>query len=218
MALAERSESRAAASRRRRKPGGGLQCIVPATYDPANPPYAGHAPEELVIAATNAKGELADWCCEQWWNDRLSVWAHTSVTVVILPTPGALLHNTLQSMLFIIRRVAPHWRIIGQTDGAGLASSSAVDRVLNSAYDEIQFLIGQRVLEGKLGKARSFPRIANALGEAIAVRQSRNQTRPLIAWFRDGDGLSADQITELDQLAREMRVDRFDFNELPGSV
>lgn len=215
---AKRCERREAVSRIRRKAGAKIQYLVPAFYDSANPPFAGRMPAELLVAATTAKGELSGWCSEAWWNDRLSLWAYASLELIVLPTPGALLHSALQSHLFLVRRVACDWRIVGQTDGSGLASASAVDRLLNSAYDEIQFLIGRRTLGAGGGKARSFSRISAVMGETIAVRERRRQGRPTIAWICDPREVPEDSTRELERRARELRVDRFESNSQAGQV
>jgi hypothetical protein len=209
-------ERRAAVSRRRNGPGGKQRCVVPAVYEWRHAPFARGAPDELVLATTLEDGVLSGWCTETWWNDRLSAWSHARLNVIIQPTPGAFLHSALQNLLFIVRRVAPHWRIIGQTDGAGLASRSAVDRLLNSAYDDIEFLVGERILESRANGVRSFRRILQVMRETIEVRDRRRHARPRIRWICNLDEIPAERASELEETARAFRIDGFESDHLAG--
>lgn len=161
-----------------------------------------------MLSVTTEQGELASWCTEAWFNDRLSIWGHAKMDVVVAPTPGALLHEQLQDCLFLVRRVTRNWRLIGQTDGSGLASMSSIDRLLNSAYDELQWILTGRLEQDTDGRARSLSRIMNAMRELIEIRDRRAQQRPTVIWQYDPSAINDADAERLIQMARQVRVDR----------
>lgn len=96
-------------------------------------------PIELCIEATNADGELSPWLSDEWWIRTHMLCKDRNVTIVLLPTPGALLDCVVLHQLEMIRRIAPAWRILGYALSRDAQQQPAVERWTNTPYDEIRF-------------------------------------------------------------------------------
>ena len=96
-------------------------------------------PVDLCIEATDAAGELVDWLTDEWWIEVQSLLRNRKVTIVILPTPGALFDSVILHQLEMVRRISHGWRIVGYALGAHIRDHINIDRWVYSPYDEIRF-------------------------------------------------------------------------------
>lgn len=96
-------------------------------------------PLELCIEATDAHGIVVPWLTDEWWIRTHSFCKDRLVTVVILPTPGALLDPLVLHHFVMVRRIAPKWRIIGYAPCSDVTFEPDVNRWINTPYDEIRF-------------------------------------------------------------------------------
>jgi hypothetical protein len=95
---------------------------------------------DLLIEATNAHGQPADWFDDLWWTDVLQKCTDASVTIEIAPTPSALLHPLILHQLTMIRRVMPHWRIVGHAYLDDLTSEEQIGQLVLGPYHEVRFV------------------------------------------------------------------------------
>ena len=141
MDLEERSEIRNATQRSRRAPGEPTEIFTPFDGDGDIRDDVVLGPVELTIEATDCEMTLAYWLNDEWWTDVIRHWAGCLVTVYIAPTPGALLHPVVLHQLVMLRRVTPHWRLVGHAYTGEIATDNAVSQVAGSPYHEIRFAV-----------------------------------------------------------------------------
>jgi hypothetical protein len=141
MDLEERAEIRNATQRNRRAPGEPAEVFVPFGGDGAMRDDVVLGPLELTIEATDCEMTLAYWLNDEWWTDVIRRWAGCLVTVHIAPTPGALLHPVVIHQLMMLRRLTPHWRLVGHAYTDKVATENAVSQVAQSPYHEIRFAV-----------------------------------------------------------------------------
>jgi hypothetical protein len=139
-----RVDSRSAVERFRRAPIGESRPSLRISFKGDTCPALGieSRPGELVIEATSPNGEIAEWFDDFWWTDVLNRWMNEAITVIIEPTPGAMVHPVVLHHVSMIRRVAPLWRIIGRGFPADLSRPGAIREIVRSGYHEIQLQDG----------------------------------------------------------------------------
>jgi hypothetical protein len=103
------------------------------------PPLESGRAVALHIEATSPAGILSPWLTDEWWIGLQQRCPQRGVSAVILPTPGGVLQEVLLHQLEMIRRVAPAWRLIGYAFAEDAGGQPALDRWLNTPYDEIRF-------------------------------------------------------------------------------
>jgi len=186
---------------------------MPAQGTATPEPAVSRPPSALWLEATDSQGQLASWWSGDWWGRCLASWGRAAVTVVLLPTPGAILMPAVLEQLGRVCVAARKWRLIAQTRGDELASTAAVDRLLRTPYHEVEFLAGDDVLPGR-GRgyvAWRAQRILAVMKQVVELRGARGLTRPLVAWRWDAGRAPAapPSIAEAQALARQLQVDRF---------
>jgi len=96
-------------------------------------------PLEICIEATDQAGNIVPWLTDEWWIEVQSVCRDRNVSIVILPTPGALFDPIVLHQLEMVRRIAREWRIVGYAPVADAQKEPTVERWNNAPYDEIRF-------------------------------------------------------------------------------
>lgn len=135
---------------------------------------------QLIVEATNIDGELAEWFDAHWWSEAIEVWADSQVLVQIEPTPNALLHPVTLQHIEMLRRVVPHWRIVGLGFRDDIATDDAVVTVAHSLYDEVRIEDADRRPRGQGDRMLHHRRIED-LFAAIRREQTRvGRTRPVL--------------------------------------
>ncbi len=212
-AVQHRRQTRAGRRRWDDPRGGGDERWIPAHGVMITDPAASPAPRALWVEATDSKGELAAWWSDRWWNEALAAWGAASLRLVILPTPGAILLPAVIGRLTRIALAARGWVLAARTYGDGLASTAAIDRLLRSPYQEIEFVLGEETLMPReRGRAGTLPqRTLAVMKELVALREARGQKRPAVVWlWRCGPvTTSAERLAAAGGIARQIRVDRF---------
>jgi len=180
--------------------------------DPVGPP------DEVLVAATDERGALVRWWRPEWWSRRLAGWSRIGLTVVVLPTPGALLHEAVVGQLAEVRGARPYWRFVGCSDGAALASMEAIHKALTGPYDELR-IFAPVVRDGWSGAAGGAglrnQTALHVLKQLVELRNARHLRRPKVAWIcRLGGSLSdPDESLWVRQTARQLGVDRLCLEE-----
>ncbi len=96
-------------------------------------------PTELYIEATTADGTVVPWMTDEWWISMNRACRACAVTIVLLPTPNAILDTIVLHQLEMLRRIAPTWRIVGYALNAEADRESSIERWMLTPYDEIRF-------------------------------------------------------------------------------
>lgn len=130
----------ASAMARRHRPGDLPSVSLPADSDGKPPATWPEGPFEIAIEATQADGEFSDWLCDDWWADMLGTLADRDLTVRLVPTPGALLHPTTLLQFEMLRRVAPRWRLIGETAAGDWNVTDPVPLIAAGPFHEVRLL------------------------------------------------------------------------------
>jgi hypothetical protein len=135
---------------------------------------------DLTIEATDQAGQVPQWLDDDWWINALSRLDGCRVTLVVAPSPGALLHLVVSSQLEMLRRVAPSWRRVGFAYRGDVTSQAAVESLARSPYDEVRFydrprLSGRRLLD----RGRPLP-LAKLFGEVRAIQEAHDRVRPVL--------------------------------------
>ncbi|HNQ22659.1 MAG TPA: hypothetical protein PKK06_06155 [Phycisphaerae bacterium] len=142
------------------------------------------APAELWLECTDADGRPAEWFHDLWWTEVLSRWGDLSVTVHVLPTPGALLHAVVVSAVEMVRRVAPRWRVVGHAYVDELGADAAVEALARSAYHEVR-LIDQPRSTCRGDRSESSLTLPEFLGRVRREQERLGVTRPILTRVAD---------------------------------
>jgi hypothetical protein len=141
MDLEELAEIRNTTQRTRRAPGEPGEVFVPFDGDGKIREDVVLGPVELTIEATDSDLDPPSWLNDDWWTDVIRRWAGCLVTVHIAPTPGALLHPVVLHQLMMLRRVTPHWRLVGHAYAHDISTDNAISEIAESPYHEIRFAV-----------------------------------------------------------------------------
>ena len=175
-----RMEARRATQRRRRPPGDSRR--VRLTFDSAGKLCEEIVPEptDLIIEATNAEGELADWLDDSWWTEVIERWGDDPITLHIAPTPGALLHLVVFHQLEMIRRITPIWRLVGHAYHGDLADDEAIKQLVRGPYDEVRVIDALR--PGRAPAERYDPDISlgQLFGRIRRVQADTGTAKPIL--------------------------------------
>jgi len=144
-------------------------------------------PVELLVEPTGPDAAFADWLDDAWWTSLFEYFGDVPVTLRIAPTPDALLHPVLLYQLEMVRRVVPHWRIVGTAYVTDAATDEAIAQLAQSPYDEVRFMDGPRPGSGGAGQPE-FCLPVEKLLERIRSEQRRLGTgRPAVMRVRSSD-------------------------------
>jgi len=135
-----RTLSRTETQRLRRRPGEAAHLVATFERGDAVVSQDKTGPVELALQATNVEGEIAPWLDDLWWTDALTRWGQDALTLRIAPTSGALLHSVILYQLHMLRRVVPHWRIVGHAYLDDVVTDDQVRQVALSPYHELRFI------------------------------------------------------------------------------
>ena len=174
-----RNTKRCMTEQQRRKPETGRVLRIPYDADPE--PLAGvdNSISELHIEATNGSSDLPFWLDDHFWMEAMRRWANDPLIVHIEPTRNALLHSVVLHQLYMLRRVAPRWRLIGHCYASDLATDTQQTAVAVSPYDELRII--DAIRPGRSAPAQK-PN-ANQITERIRKTQEANQRSiPVLIW------------------------------------
>jgi hypothetical protein len=151
-------------------------------------PFGGHgalgrdatpAIDELVLEATDAAGQPADWLCDEWLVLAVQAWGDQAVTVRLLPTPGAMLHAVTLHEFEMLRRIAPRWRLVGEAHVEDFTTEAAVEATAYSPYHEV------RVVDAPRGDVAAHPQgrcwtVDRLFGLIRGAQQRAGATLPIL--------------------------------------
>ncbi|MBN1488591.1 MAG: hypothetical protein JXA69_01635 [Phycisphaerae bacterium] len=176
-------------------------------------PAGTKAPRTLLVEATTPAGAIADWWHGDWWLRAATAWGKSRLRLVVLPTPGALLHADVLERLARLAIAARSWVLGGRSDGTGLASTAAIDELLRSAYHEMEFVLAADALStrGRGHDGVLAQRGLAVMKDIIELRDARGLQRPKVVWLWQPTPTAddAEHRTAARELARQLRVDRF---------
>lgn len=173
----------------------------------------GPAPAECLLELTDESGGLVSWCGPDFFDRLIAAWGGQELILRLAATPGAILHETILERLADIRGRATGWRLFADSDGSGLTSMAALNRLLGGPYHQIDFhadnLPGDEETEHK---AHSPPknRIFSAMRELILLRNARQQDKPTVSWIYRPASAETTHRLRAEALARQLQVDRFE--------
>lgn len=136
------------------------------------------APLQLNIFATDATGETAPWFDDMWWMELIGRYADEALTVVIIPTPAALLHPVVLHHLEMIFRVVPGWRMAGYAFVDDLQTLDEWELAARSAYHELRLL--DRLRNPSLPTRMEVKPLDEVIGEIRRAQQRMSAKRPTI--------------------------------------
>jgi len=169
------------------------------------------APAECIMAATDSAGDLATWFTPEFLKIMVNQWGPKRMILRLEATPGAILHNEIVRQMAWSRAQTDSWEIIADTDGQGLSSTAALDRLLTSPYHQLNFRLGYLPPEkgggGRdlLDKQRSF----HVIQELVELRNARKLEEPKIIWTFETRVKDKSQLARANTVARQLCVDRF---------
>ncbi len=173
----------------------------------------GPAPAECLLELTDAAGGLVPWCGPDFFDRLLGAWGKEELTVRLAATPGAILNETILERLADIRGRATGWQLVADSDGGGLTSMAALNRLLAGPYHQIDFhadyLPGDEETDYQ-PHTPSKNRVFSAMRELILLRNARQQDKPTVLWiYRPASAETAHRL-RAEALARQLQVDRFE--------
>ncbi len=137
-------------------------------------------PTELLIETTDDAGNLADWLDDEWWTAALEKWNETPIVVRIAVTPEALFHPVLLYQLEMVRRVSPHWRVIGETSLNELVSDAAVNQAAASPYHEIRVTDASSSIDRIAPPDSTIPSIESVFGRIRRAQAQLGVSLPVL--------------------------------------
>ena len=175
-----RNTKRCMTEQQRRKPEVGRVLRIP--YDADSDPLAGvdHSISELRIEATNGSSDLPFWLDDHFWMEAMRRWANEHVSVHIEPTRNALLHSVVLHQLYMLRRVAPRWRLIGYCYASDLATDTQLTAVAVSPYDELRIIDAIRPGRNAPMQRPSADRITERIRK---TQEANERSIPVITWL-----------------------------------
>jgi len=99
-------------------------------------------PVELLIEATDSKGETAAWFDDPWWTEVLRRWADQPLTIHLLPSQDALLDPVISHHVVMAKRVAPHWRVVADAYSGDVVGDQAAEALAGAPFDEVRLIDG----------------------------------------------------------------------------
>ena len=165
--------------RARRAPDTPISIKIPLDQDGKLPSEAVTGSIHLTIETTNAGGEHPYWFDDTWWADVITRWADEAVTVIIAPTPSAVLHPVLLYQLEMLRRVVPGWRLVGVAYRTDIDLDQDIRAAATSPYHEFRIIDSPR--PGSLQSDRRADRAVESLLASLRREQSAaNATSPVL--------------------------------------
>lgn len=189
-----RKKQRMSTMQRRRKPGSGRCLQFAFDTDGSLAGIEGDAPLEIHLEATNAEGEAASWLDDYFWMELIQRWSDAPISIQLQPTPSGLLHGIIAHQLNMLRRVVPHWRLIGQCYLSDLEADGVIERAAVAVYHEIHIIDGRRpdVVDSK------HPlRIEDAIAKIRQVQRANKRNAPIVVCCQvEGQAQCATQVCQ----------------------
>lgn len=164
-------------ARKRRRPGAGECLLIPFDSSGAVDTAVPQPPTSLALETTSATGELADWLDDNFWVAMLQAWSNERLSIQILPTPEALLHEVVLHHLHMLRRVAPHWRLVGECYVNDLSQDGLLAQAALSPYHELRIRAGARSGQPQSGHPL---RLEDALARIRRVQVANSRSTPIV--------------------------------------
>jgi hypothetical protein len=145
------------------------------------PPLSPDVSLEIYVEVTTAEGHRAPWLVDEWWIQTHSLCGQRPVTIVIMPTPHALLDDVLKHQLEMVRRIVPEWRLIGYATFEEAHCNPNPDGWTLTPYDEIRFCgEGQPTVkvERLVAGAAQLPRVQGRRRACLRLSRSTPQPPP----------------------------------------
>jgi hypothetical protein len=176
-----RKEQRMSTMQRRRKPGNErcLQFAFDAEGSLAG--LDGDAPQEIHLEATNTDAEAAPWLDDYFWMELIQRWSDAPISVHFQPTKGSLLHGIIIHQLNMLRRVVPHWRLIGHCYLSDLEAEGVIEQTAVTVYHEIHVIDGRR--PGAVDSRHPL-RVEDAVATMRKVQRANKRNTPIIVCCR----------------------------------
>ncbi len=180
---------------------------IPSLHKLSGPP-----PGECLLELTDAGG-LVPWCRVDFFERLLAVWGGEVLTLRLAATPGALLNETVMECLAGVRNRANGWRLVADSDGTGLASMAALNRLLAGPYHQIDFHADYLPGDEETEHQPPIPHknyVFSAMRELILLRNARQQDKPIVSWIYRPPSAEITHRLRAEALARQLQVDRFE--------
>ncbi len=192
------SDHRESAQRTRKAPREPVRVVATFCDGGSLKVEASSAPVEVVVEATDAAGELAEWLDDHWWTRWITPLGENAVTVRLAPTPGALLHPVVLHHMEMLRRVVPGWRIVGHAHLEDVFTDDDIGALAQSGYHEIRFIDGPRRKVPSSDRGPWRRPFEELFGHIRQVQADAGVATPILIRLPADDGLtlrSADRTT-----------------------
>jgi len=173
----------------------------------------GPAPAECLLELTDTAGKLVPWCGSDFFDRMIGVWGGQELILRLAATPGAILNETVLERLAEVRNRAERWRLIADSDGGGMASMAALNRLLAGPYHQVDLYTDYLPGDGENEHQPPRPhekQVFNALRELILLRNARRQDKPIVSWIYRPPSAEITHLLRAEALARQLQVDRFE--------
>ncbi|MCA9252275.1 MAG: hypothetical protein R3E58_09170 [Phycisphaerae bacterium] len=176
-----RKEQRISTMQRRRKPGNERCLQFAFDADGSLAGIEGDAPQEIHLEATNKEAEAAPWLDDYFWMELIQRWSDAPISVHFQPTKGSLLHGIIIHQLNMLRRVVPHWRLIGQCYLSDLEAEGVIEQAAVTVYHEIHVIDARRP---GAPESRHPLRIDDAIATMRKVQRANKRNTPIVVCVR----------------------------------
>ncbi|MGB0716792.1 MAG: hypothetical protein ACPGXK_12995 [Phycisphaerae bacterium] len=165
-----RQSMRTSTVERRVPPGGTTRVDLSPDCNGLFPETLGEGRLDLNLGVTDGDGELARWYLDEWWTEVLAHLGGRDATVHFLPTPGAMIHPVVIHHITMLRRVVPHWRVMGTAYRNDFMTEDDVRAVSRSLLHELRIVDDRRQVAG-VGDRKFFDQSVEELFAQIRREQ-----------------------------------------------
>ena len=174
-----RNQQREDAAVRRQRPVPPHRIMFAAASDGEVDPQDPTPPTDIFLEATDPTGQIAEWFDDIWWMEALRRWGDRSLSIHLLPSPGALVHPVVLHHLVMAQRVAPNWRLIGYGYCAEISGDATVETLATSAYDQVWLVESSRSASSDRSSPHAL-RIEDLFSRVRRVQQQQGAMRPIL--------------------------------------
>ncbi len=201
-----RKEQRMSTMQRRRKPGNERCLQFAFDADGSLAGIDGDVPQEIHLEATNNDADAAPWLDDYFWMELMQRWSDAPVSVHFQATKGSLLHGVIIHQLNMLRRVVPHWRLIGHCYLSDLEAEGVIEQAAVTVYHEIHVIDGRRP---GAADSRHPMRIEDAIATMRKVQRANKRNTPIVVCRRpEAQPLVSSPPTAIPQTANDSTVSR----------
>lgn len=135
---------------------------------------------ELHLHATHDSAELAPWFDGDWWTDLITQFGNRVASIHVEATRGALIHPVVLHHLWSIRRVCPHWRLVGHGFRDDVHSQDEITAVASSPYHEVRFVDAMRNRESTASRLAISHDLDDLFGRIRREQSAAGLVRPIL--------------------------------------